>query len=460
MKQLKRIQLYTALCLLRILSAILFVGKKETIYITSFLQKISYWEKQYQLFRALKRLLLVIVVSSILTTVYQFQKDIPLPKTADDIPTPKTLSLYDTNGTLLFSLFEKNKDVPEPIPDLLVRATETYYGRPIADLLAKRLLINNDAPMKHRVLSLKLSIQMSKKNLTSLYFQTTPFQDVLGAIGASKRFFNKPLSRLSEYELLFLATNQSDYPLPSITKQEAENKIENLSAAMQKNNAIPQSKLAKILAQKSTFSLLPAYKRAPHAVDFALFELRNQYHLSSLLQNETRVYTTIDASLQNELQKQILLTDKAYVTDMSYLGVLQQTAEVVVLIASSRYFENPSDRSFRHIAYLLNAYKQASKRDAITIIQSVQSGKDLSYVKKAERLSLSKYFDSSKNTDAKEYAVSYQSRSLEGIVLIQSPQKEKAFAQSLASIFIQTAQRNISLQRMQAALPYERKGVN
>lgn len=381
-------------------------------------------DHRYRIKRKLKKIVWASLFALFIVSLYRFQNDLPFPNSEADVPSPKPISIYDSKGVLLYSLFEKSAS-SETIPSLLTRETQARYQTSIADLLAKRLLEKNaDDPLfslKTRVLSVKLATLLSSKQLNLLYFNTTPFRDVVGVKTASRRFFNKGLGELTKDEAVFLASIQNELWIPS-----ARNNLLHFSSS---------------------------YKRSPFLVDFILLELFYRFDAQDLLKNGAEVTTYADASLTNDLQKQILLKSNPAPFILT-IASNPKTHHVYTLSSPKDYYEKTVSQAYQDLLSLLFHYSHASKENSLTAIGSVKSLSKTALIPNKEFLMLSEI---TKNTrqDALSFSVlrTYPSSN---VFVLASSNKNKSFANRFAN----DVNQKIQTQSMQASLLDRGKEVN
>lgn len=329
----------------------------------------------------------VVGVGVSLYTLHQYLRGIPNLQTLSDFKQPASTLIYDRNGVLLYSAYEDTYRVPvtlTQVPQTFIDATiaaedKHFYSHfgfdPIAMLraavgnvsgqqvsgastisqqLAKNVFLSNERTLERKlkelILAVRIEYNFEKDQVLEMYFNTISYGGVAhGVEAASQKYFSKHVQDLTEKEAVFLAS----LPVaPSIlSKIDGDHVMYPTRMAyvldqMEQQGKISKEKRRNIEQQPLIFSPQIAYKRAPHAVDYILSQLEEQYGRNDVLRRGVVVHTTIDLRLQNYLQQKVLEQVMSYkdktLTNAAVIVVHPKTGEIVSMIGSVNYYSGES----------------------------------------------------------------------------------------------------------------------
>ncbi len=191
------------------------------------------------------------------------------------------------------------------------------------------------------IYALKIDLHLSKKDILEIYLNRAPYgNQTYGVEAASRFYFRKPASQLSLSESCVLTAipkspaNFNPYIFPEKVKAEKEKILMELLGnrfidTLEFTLALKES--VKVLEKDINF-------RTPHFVDYILKELDK-----IKLKNLSRVITSIDINLQEDLEKLLYTTleslEKYNVGQGAILVMDTETGEILSMIGSKDYFD-------------------------------------------------------------------------------------------------------------------------
>ncbi len=330
-----------------------------------------------------------IFIFAVISTVafLNFLNTIPNPKSLADFSASSSTQIFDTNNTLLFNSYSERNRIPVSLSNVspvLVKATvhsedsrfynhfgldpiaiarsifhnlthnSTQGGSTITQQLAKNVFLSSEQSLRRKVeeaiLAIRIEQTLSKDQILELYINAISYGgDVVGVEAASQRYFGKKAKNLSDKEAIYLASITS---APSIYGPSTDNNIRYKSKEqailrkMVSKKEITEGEKRKIEQEKLTFNNTVIYKRAPHAVDYALGELPKYITNTKNVSGGFLVKTTIDLPLQNYIQQNLL----SYITreqanNINNAGVIvidPRDGSILALVGSANYFDEKS----------------------------------------------------------------------------------------------------------------------
>ena len=316
-----------------------------------------------------------------------FLNSIPNPKALSDFSAVSSNQIFDKNNTLLFNSYNKENRIPVSISNVspvLIKATvysedSRFYnhfgvdliaivrsifhnlthqsiqgGSTITQQLAKNVFLTSEKSLKRKVeeaiLAFRIEQNFSKEQILELYINAISYGgDTVGIEAASQRYFDKKAKELSPKEAIYLASITSApsiYAPSSIYNHNYKSKENTILKKMVANKDITLAQSQKIAHEKLVFSPQIIYKRAPHAVDYALNEFPKDILKVKNSSKGFLVQTTIDLSLQNYIQQNVLsYIAKEKSNNINNAGVIvinPHDGSILAMVGSANYFEAES----------------------------------------------------------------------------------------------------------------------
>ena len=316
----------------------------------------------------------------------------PLPDVEiENIATKQSIILEDRNGEFLFDFSKNEKRIYTPLGDIsenIIDATIAiedhlffeHKGIRIGAFL--RALVNNirtmsfsqggstitqqviknvflttekniERKMKEFLLAKKLEERLGKEDILELYLNTIPYGGIIYGIGeASNSFFGKKPSEITIAEAAYLAAipNAPTYFSPYGSHKSALEARKNLVLArMLEYELITRKEYAEARKEHVYFQEQAAFSiQAPHFVFFVKEHLEREHGATLKPLEGTRIRTTIDVKLQNDIEK--IITEFGPTFEERYGGkniasvvLAAKTGEILAMVGSRNFFNNEID---------------------------------------------------------------------------------------------------------------------
>lgn len=274
-----------------------------------------------------------------------FLQDLPHPKELGTRQIPQTTKIYDRHGQLLYEIYASQnrtlvplKDIPKSLQEAtLAIEDKNFYKHPGFDLASIIRAFNEDREagkilqggstitqqlIKSSMLSPEQSITRkikeivlafwaertySKDEILEMYFNQVPYGGTAWGIeAASETYFNKSVKSLDLAQSAFLAgltqspTTYSPYGLnPTLWKSRQKEVLGRMVAL----NYITQKQADQAAKEKLTFGQEQEAFKAPHFVNYVKDFLVKKYGLAMVEKGGLQVITSLDLSLQNNVQE-------------------------------------------------------------------------------------------------------------------------------------------------------------
>ncbi len=329
-----------------------------------------------------------LIVAGISTVAcLNFLSTIPNPKSLADFSASSSNQIFDKNNTLLFNSYSDKDRIPVSLSNVspvLIKATvysedsrfyehfgldpiaitrsvfhnlshkSTQGGSTITQQLAKNVFLTPEQSLMRKVeeavLAIRIEQNLSKDQILELYINAVSYGgDVVGVEAASQRYFGKKAKNLSPKEAIYLASITS---APSIYGPTSSNKASNkfkekaILRKMVSKKEITHKEMEKIEHEKLMFAQTTIYKRAPHAVDYALNELPKYIPSVKDISNGFLVKTTIDLPLQNYIQQNLLSyisgSQENNINNAGVIVIDPRDGAILAMVGSANYFDKQS----------------------------------------------------------------------------------------------------------------------
>ncbi len=312
-----------------------------------------------------------------------------------DQPPALSTKIYDRHGELLYQIYkDENRTLIKlsELPPHLIQATlaaedKNFYhhfgldplgmtralynnfvtckfnlndcspqgGSTLTQQLIKNTLLSSEKTitrkLKEAILALQTEYFYTKDQILEMYFNQVPYGGTAyGIEEASKHFLGKSAKDLSLAESAFLAglpvspTTLSPFGTnPYLAKIRQQQVLERMVAL----NMITENEKLEAVATPIHLSSNNIPIRAPHFVMYVRDLLVKQYGESTISRGGLNITTTLDLSIQEELQSQInqelsKLT-KLNVSNGAGLVISPQTGEVLAMVGSRDFFDTTHD---------------------------------------------------------------------------------------------------------------------
>lgn len=329
----------------------------------------------------------ITVISIFFIVLINFLNTVPNPKTLADFSSSSSSQIFDKDNTLLFNSYSKQNRIPVSLSDVspvLIKATvysedgrfyshfgvdpiaiarsvfhnlfneSTQGGSTITQQLAKNVFLTSEKSLSRKLeealLAFRIEHNFSKDQILELYINAVSYGgDTVGVEAAAQRYFGKKAKDLSSKEAIYLASITS---APSIygpagnDRTSYKLKEQEVLEEMVSKKEITENEMKKIQEEKLVFNQPAIYKRAPHAVDYAIDELPKYITNAKNASSGFLVKTTIDLPLQNYIQQNLILyITKERANNINNAGVIvidPKTGAILAMVGSANYFDEGS----------------------------------------------------------------------------------------------------------------------
>ncbi|MDP2637314.1 MAG: transglycosylase domain-containing protein [bacterium] len=317
-----------------------------------------------------------------------YAKDLPRPENFNELAFAEATRVYDRTGeVLLYEVFAEERRDPISLQEVplhtrnaiiavedasfyshigidprgIARAILTNLkfrspsqgGSTISQQLIRSSFLSQEKTLERKVreivLALELERKYSKDEILEFYLNQVPWgSNVYGVSAASRLYFQKHPSQLSIAQSALLAamirapSYYSPYGLHTeelfARKNYVLDRMENLGFIDQTTKVLAQQE--ELVFAKTSESL-----KAPHFTLWVLDYLLQKYGEDFVRQNGLRVYTTLDAQLQEEAEKAM---DRYAKANQSFRGhnealvaIDPHNGDVLAMIGSRDWFADP-----------------------------------------------------------------------------------------------------------------------
>lgn len=330
------------------------------------------------------------IVTIILVLFYQgylFVRNLPNPATIGKINYPLSSHIYDRNGKLLYEIFREQNRTPVLLRDLpphiyqatiaiedkdfyehkgisliggIVRAIKDTFieknlqgGSTITQQLVKSALLTPERTVQRKIKEIILALWaeqlFSKDKILEMYLNQVPYGgSSYGIEEAAKVYFGKSAKELSLEESALLAglPQAPSVYSPHVNPALALERRNEVLRAMRKQRFINQEQFEKALATGIEVVPPKTSIRAPHFVFYAKSDLESLYGTKAVEEGGFRVTTSLDLDIQEEAEKilreELNKIQNLNVTNGAILITRPSTGEILAMVGSVDYFEQPS----------------------------------------------------------------------------------------------------------------------
>lgn len=318
--------------------------------------------------------------------MYTFVNDLPDPTLIGRVNYPVSTEIYDRNDTLLYEVYKDQNRTPvklDNLPVFIAEATisiedKDFYhhngisiyggiiralkeivvnhsfqgGSTITQQLVKTSLLSPERTVqrkiKEMILALWVEQKFSKKQILEMYLNQVPYGGTAyGIEQAAKVYFDKSARDITLAESAYVAglpqapSGYSPYSNPSLAKARRDDVLKKMLeqkyiSAEQYTNAV-----------KAQLSVVPIRQtiKAPHFVFYVKSLLENYYGVRRVEEGGFRVKTSLDLHVQekaeNILREEMNKVQALHVTNGAILVTTPKTGEILAMVGSRDYFEEP-----------------------------------------------------------------------------------------------------------------------
>ncbi len=314
-------------------------------------------------------------------------RDLPSPTKLGVYDIPLATKIYDRKGVLLFDIFtdENRSLVPlSEIPKYVQQATisiedkEFYHhggvnpiggvlrafsatimgkqlqgGSTITQQLVKSALLTPQRTitrkLKEMILAYWVEIIYSKDKILEMYLNQVPYGGTAWGIGtAAEKYFGKSVKDLNLAEAALLAGLPQAPTLYSPFGNNPELAVarqKEVLRRMTEDGYITEAQAKEAADTPLTFTK-PTNIKAPHFVMYVKEQLVNQFGEHTVERGGLKVYTTLDANLQEYAEAtvaaEVAKLEQTNVTNGAALITNPATGEILAMVGSVDYFATPS----------------------------------------------------------------------------------------------------------------------
>ncbi len=336
-------------------------------------------------FPKLRYLIFGLSTLSLTTYVYvEIFRSLPDPKILQDFPSKLTTQILDRNGVLLYKIYkDENRtlislsSLPPHVKNAFLAAEDKDFynhqgfslsgllralyknifdekmegGSTITQQLIKNTILTSEKTITRKIKEIILAIEtehlFSKDKIFEMYLNQVGFGGpAYGIQEASRQYFDIDAQDMDLAQAAFLAglTQAPSKYSPFGDKPELANSRQQwVLNQMYKDQLITEDELKESLNKKLVFQSAKIEIKAPHFVMLVKSILVEQLGENMVTQGGLKVFTTLDASLQDEAQKivtfEVNSLKKLNVSNGSALVTNPKTGEVLAMVGSKDYFD-------------------------------------------------------------------------------------------------------------------------
>ena len=316
-------------------------------------------------------------------------KDLPSPTKLASTSTPQSSLIYDRNGKLLYTIFDKKNQIFIPmqsIPKSMQEATiaiedRSFYqhgaidvrgilramvsillhrqiqgGSTLTQQLVKNSLLTQQQTIPRKIKEIILAyiteLLYSKNQILQMYLNQTPYGGTAyGVEAASESYFGKHAKNLDLAESALLAglpQAPTEYsPFGSHPEFAKQRQLEVLKA-MQQQGYITSEQEKQAANETLNYRRLSNSIEAPHFVLYVKDLLTQKYGEKTVEQGGLKVITSLDLNIQNYAQEAVkkevdALPSYYHVSNGAALVTQPSTGEILAMVGSKDYFDTSID---------------------------------------------------------------------------------------------------------------------
>jgi len=347
---------------------------------------------------------------------YSWLLALPHPKVLSLGTSPVTTKIYDRNGFLLYEIYLDENRTPvslDQIPDHLQKATlaiedSEFYSHPgfsirgilrslkklvfenkveggstITQQLIRSALLTPERTLTRKTKEIILAFWAeriySKDEVLEMYFNQVPYGgSAWGVEAAAQIYFDKSVSQLSLAEASLLAglpaapTRFSPF---GTYPEKAKGRQVEVLRRMVEEKFVSQEKANQARNEALLFAPQRIPIHAPHFVMYVKDLLIKKYGSRLVEQGGLRVTTSLDLSLQEEIEQivknEILKLSSLKVGNGAVLVTNPKTGEILTMVGSKNYFSTEEEGN---VNVVLSLQQPGSAIKVVTYAAALQNG--------------------------------------------------------------------------------------
>jgi len=343
-----------------------------------------------------------------------------------DLPSPSKVvrregfasRIYDRNGQILYDLYENQKRQPvkfEDLPDSLKKATiavedKDFYkhqgfdplaplriiknifyfkkltgGSTLTQQLVKNVLLTSEVSLTRKIKEFILAVQIeakySKDEILLMYLNESPYGGSAWGVGtASEQYFGKPVKDLNLAESAILAglPQRPNAYSPFSSSKAYVSRTEHVLNRMFEDGYIDKETQLKTIEEVKNYQFYNNSSKllAPHFVFWIKDILSQRYGEDIAEGGGLKVTTTLDLSLQDEVQKivreEIDKSEKLGITNGAAVVIDPRDGQVLAMVGSKDYYNDEIGGQFNVVTQGLRQPGSAIK--PITYVLALRKG--------------------------------------------------------------------------------------
>lgn len=357
-----------------------------------------------------------LVLVSALVGAYMLIHGLPDPHILSARTIPVTTKIFDRNGILLYELYADQNRTPVSLAEIplhfihatvaiedkdfyihpgyslrgIVRAAyatvlkhDVQGGSTITQQLVRSALLDREQTIQRKIKELILSIWAerlySKDEILEQYVNQVPYGGLAwGAEAAAQTYFGKSIRDVTLAEAAFLAglpAAPSTYSPHGAQPELAYERQKSVLQRMAEEGYITEQEKTQAQQEKLIIDRPKSTIKAPHFVMYVRDILAKKYGMRALEQGGLRVQTSLDVSLQEELEQivadEVSALRHLNVGNGAVLVTNPQTGEILAMVGSTDYFNTEREGN---VNVALSAQQPGSTIKVVTYSAALQRG--------------------------------------------------------------------------------------
>lgn len=330
------------------------------------------------------------IVAGLLSLAYQsyvIVRSLPSPRSIGKVNYALSTHLYDRNGKLLYEFYREQNRTPIKLGELqpyvyqatiaiedknffnhngvsliggvgralkeFVVSSQVQGGSTITQQLVKTALLTPERTVERKIKEMILALWterlFTKQQILEMYLNQVAYGgSSYGIEEAAQSYFGKSARnlRISEAALLAGLPQAPSVYSPFVNPTFALNRRNDVLKKMYEQRYITQEQYQTAKGEQlPTFTQTTAI-HAPHFVFYAKSELEKKFGIRTVEEGGLKVSTSLDLTIQEEtqriLQEELAKVASLNVTNGGVIVTKPSTGEILAMVGSSNYFEEPN----------------------------------------------------------------------------------------------------------------------
>lgn len=329
-------------------------------------------------------------ITAVFVAIFYFfiLKDLPSPTRLNSNTSPQSTQIFDRNGILLFSIYEKRNQTFIPLSDMtkylqqatiatedrefynhgaidirgILRALYTNLtgkqlqgGSTITQQLVKNGLLTQERTItrkiKEVILAFATEILYSKNKILEMYLNQSPYGGTAwGVEAASLTYFNKHAKDLDLAQSALIAglpESPTAFSPFGAHPELAKRKQEEVLQKMYEQKYITKKQMEQAIKAPLALQKVSNVIKAPHFVLYVKDLLEKKYGQERVEQGGLKVKTTLDLSIQDFAQdtvaSEVAKLKNQRVSNGAAIVTNPATGEILSMVGSRDYFDTDID---------------------------------------------------------------------------------------------------------------------